>query len=154
MRVSRVDGGIRSLAAAPPLVLVSAASTISRSLRGSTVKAVGVSTRAASVNERLYDRIFHTFQLPKPIGRTSPVAEINQHGNPNVQQPRISVPLARVAQEHQMEASSFLQDIEPKLTILLGRRPSQQTTNFGTLLLRDRSKLSRAGQRGIHEWQR
>src|SRR5271170_7499895 len=43
MRVSRVDGGIRSLAAAPdgpetrPLVSASAASIISRSLRGSTL---------------------------------------------------------------------------------------------------------------------
>src|SRR5882724_13279306 len=53
MRVSRVDGGIRSLAAAPdgpetrPLVSASAASIISSSLRGSTFKAGDASTRAA-----------------------------------------------------------------------------------------------------------
>src|SRR6476661_5684710 len=53
IRVSRVDGGIRSLAAAPegpetrPLVSASAASMISRSLRGSTLKAGDVSTRDA-----------------------------------------------------------------------------------------------------------
>src|SRR6266478_6267817 len=53
MRVSRVDGGIRSLAAAPdgpetrPLVSASAASMISRSLRASTFQAGDLSTRDA-----------------------------------------------------------------------------------------------------------
>src|SRR5437588_2012625 len=52
IRVSRVDGGIRSLAAAPdgpetrPLVSASAASMIFCSLRGSTFKATDASTRA------------------------------------------------------------------------------------------------------------
>src|SRR5580704_1792093 len=51
MRVSRVDGGIRSLAAAPdgpetrPLASASAASIISRSLRGATFEAGVVSVR-------------------------------------------------------------------------------------------------------------
>ena len=54
IRVSRVEGGIRSLAAAPdgpetrPLVSASAVSIISRSLRGSTFKAGDVSARDAS----------------------------------------------------------------------------------------------------------
>src|SRR5260370_2387108 len=53
IRFSRVDGGIRSLAAAPdgpetrPLVSASAASIVSRSLRGSTFKTGDVSTRDA-----------------------------------------------------------------------------------------------------------
>src|SRR5947209_17671745 len=53
IRVSRVDGGIRSLAAAPdgpetrPLASTSAASIVSRSLRASTFKAGDVSTRDA-----------------------------------------------------------------------------------------------------------
>src|SRR6266403_981149 len=55
IRVSRVDGGIRSLAAAPdgpetrPLVSASAASIVSRSLRGSPslLKPGGVSDRDA-----------------------------------------------------------------------------------------------------------
>src|SRR5260370_28586705 len=51
IRVSRVDGGIRSLAAdlegpeTRPLVSARAASIISRSLRGSTLKADDVSAR-------------------------------------------------------------------------------------------------------------
>src|SRR5260370_14595321 len=53
IRVSSVDGGIRSLAAAPdgpetrPLVSASAASIISRSVRASTFKAGDVSARDA-----------------------------------------------------------------------------------------------------------
>src|ERR1700674_5158161 len=53
IRVSRVDGGIRSLAAAPdgpetrPLVSARAASIISCSLRGSAFEAGDVSARAA-----------------------------------------------------------------------------------------------------------
>src|SRR4051812_40666241 len=53
IRVSRVDGGIRSFAAAPdapdtrPLLSASAASIIFRSLPGSTFKASGVSAREA-----------------------------------------------------------------------------------------------------------
>src|ERR1700674_198063 len=53
IRDSRVDGGIRSLAAAPdspetrPLVSASAASIVSRSLRDSKFKAGDVSTRDA-----------------------------------------------------------------------------------------------------------
>src|ERR1700694_6120391 len=57
IRVSRVDGGIRSLAAAPdgpetrPLVSARAASIISCSVRASTFKAGDVSTRDACGEE-------------------------------------------------------------------------------------------------------
>src|ERR1700686_1557596 len=59
MRVSRVDGGIRSLAAAPdgpetrPLVAASAASIVSRSVRPSTFEAGGVSGCVACGGVRL-----------------------------------------------------------------------------------------------------